>query len=127
MVSGDEVGKKALRRWVSSRGEKWVRDLILLRRADHVASGHDPSENPFADRLSRELDEVLEEGSAFTVQDLAVSGHEVMETLGLKPGPEVGAILRQLLERVLESPELNRKETLLELLRSYATKRESDS
>lgn len=121
MVFGDEVGKKAVRRWVAAYGEEWVRDLILLRRADHVASGGDPDDNPFADRLSRTLDEVVEEGSAFTVQDLAIGGREVMEATGLSPGPNVGAVLKQLLERVLEEPELNEEERLIELAREIAT------
>lgn len=120
MVQGPEVGKKALRRWLTAYGEAWVRDLIALRRADHVASGGDPDDNPFADRLSRELEEVLAEGSALTVRDLAVSGHDVMAVTGLPPGPAVGSILRGLLERVLEDPTLNERETLLALAAELA-------
>lgn len=120
MVSGDDVGKKAIRRWVAANGEAWVRDLILLRRADHIASGGDGDDNPFADRLSRELDEVVAEGSALGVQDLAINGRDVMEALGLEPGPRVGEILKSLLERVLEQPEINEAETLLALVKEMA-------
>lgn len=115
MVHGDDVGKKALRRWVGAHGEAWVRDLIALRRADHIASGGNADENPFADRLSRELDEVVAEGSALTVRDLAVNGHDVMSATGLKPGPAVGEVMQALLERVLDQPDLNERDTLLAL------------
>ena len=120
MVFGEEVGKKAVRRWVAANGEDWVRDLILLRRADHVASGGDPGDNPFADRLERLLDEVVAEGSAFTVRDLAIGGREVMAATGLAPGPKVGEVLQRLLERVLEAPELNEEKRLIELAREIA-------
>src|SRR5690606_38134771 len=108
MVSGPDVGKKAIRRWMAQAprlegeetGEPWVRRLIALRRADHIASGHGP-ENPFADLLERELAQVLEEQSAFTVRDLALDGHQVMEILQVEPGPQVGQALAYLLDRVL--------------------------
>lgn len=56
--------------------------------------------------------------SAFSVKDLKISGHDVMETLNIKPGSLVGAILKILFDRVLEDPVLNDKEKLLEILRS---------
>ncbi len=36
-----------------------------------------------------------------------------MQELGIKPGPIIGKILNQLLELVLENPELNEKSVLL--------------
>jgi hypothetical protein len=48
------------------------------------------------------------------VGDLAVDGNDLIRS-GLKPGPRFGRILDHLLERVLEDPALNRRDTLLEL------------
>lgn len=115
MVEGD-VTKKAVRRWLGAYGEAWVRDLVALRRADHLASGGDDAENSFPRRLETLLEEVLAEESAFTVRDLAIDGHDVMERAGIPPGPLVGEILNALLERVLEDPSLNDRETLLKLV-----------
>ena len=84
--------------------------------ADHVASGGDDVENSFPRRLEALLDEVLAEESAFTVRDLAIDGHDVMERAGIPPGPLVGDILNALLERVLEDPSLNERATLLQLV-----------
>jgi len=42
-----------------------------------------------------------------------------MQMLKIGPGPKVGEILKQLLEKVLDEPELNRQETLQSLARSY--------
>lgn len=115
MVEGD-VTKKAVRRWVGAYGEAWVRDLIALRRADHLASGGDDAENAFPRHLEALLEEVLAEKSAFTVKDLAIDGHDVMERAAIPPGPEVGEILDALLERVLDDPSMNDRETLLKLV-----------
>ena len=46
-----------------------------------------------------------------TLRQLAVSGRELME-LGMKPGRELGAMLSELLEYVLDDPERNTKENL---------------
>lgn len=48
------------------------------------------------------------------LSSLAISGRDLLEA-GLKEGPIIGEILRALHERVLDSPELNEKLTLLAL------------
>jgi len=55
---------------------------------------------------------------AFSVKDLKISGYDVMETLNIKPGNLVGSILKILFDKVLDNPELNNKEKLLEILRN---------
>ena len=52
--------------------------------------------------------------AAFSITDLAVNGKDVMEFLGIKPGPKVGQILKDLLQLVIEDPDLNTREALLE-------------
>lgn len=52
----------------------------------------------------------------FKITDLAVSGHDVMKKLNIKPGPEVGVILKGLLEKVLDDPTINDRNTLLKML-----------
>lgn len=47
---------------------------------------------------------------------LAVSGEDVMTSLGLQPGPGVGEALAYLKERVFRAPGLNRKDLLLAIL-----------
>ncbi len=52
-----------------------------------------------------------------SISDLAVTGNDLMRELRIPPGPEVGRLLRALLERVLDDPALNERGTLLELAR----------
>jgi hypothetical protein len=48
--------------------------------------------------------------------DLAIDGFKVMEVTGLKPGKEVGEILKYLMDCVLDDPELNDAEKLINLI-----------
>ena len=50
----------------------------------------------------------------YTISHLAVKGGDVMQTLNMPSGPQVGHILKYLLERVIENPEMNTREALLE-------------
>ena len=47
---------------------------------------------------------------------LAVTGNDLI-THGMKPGKQLGETLKNLLNLVLEHPELNQKETLLTILK----------
>ena len=49
-------------------------------------------------------------------QDLAINGHTVMETLGIRQGKEVGDILAQLMENVTDHPHLNTEKNLIAIM-----------
>lgn len=60
----------------------------------------------------RELyQEVLRKEECVTLRQLAVSGRDLMD-MGMKPGRELGSMLAELLEYVIDDPERNRKEIL---------------
>ena len=52
----------------------------------------------------------------FTVRDLKINGNDVMKELKLKPGPEVGKILNDLFEKVVNKEIENEKEALTSAL-----------
>jgi len=56
-------------------------------------------------------------GAPLTVADLAVSGDDLLEMSGRGPGRWVGEILDRLVDEVLERPDLNEREALLERAR----------
>jgi tRNA nucleotidyltransferase (CCA-adding enzyme) len=64
-------------------------------------------------RVSR----LLEGSVAMKEEDLAINGQKVMEVLEMSPGPQVGQILAELLDRVTEDPKLNSEKDLVSLLR----------
>lgn len=61
----------------------------------------------------KELKNILKSGECFSLKHLAVTGDDLL-ALGLK-GPELGEMLKFLLEYVMEYPDNNKREILLEL------------
>jgi tRNA nucleotidyltransferase/poly(A) polymerase len=108
-----------VRRWLADVTPALVNDLFRLRiamwRADPVPGG----ERDLVERW-RHAHRVRLERPPLTVSDLAISGAELKQ-LGLQPGPRFGALLRALLEEVIERPELNTREALLERVRAEST------
>ena len=47
-------------------------------------------------------------------KDMAINGKDLI-AMGMKPGKDLGNVLEQLFQLVLEQPELNQKEKLIEL------------
>ena len=50
------------------------------------------------------------------LSELAIGGKDLI-AIGVKPGPDMGRILKVLLDRVLEEPELNTREQLLAIVK----------
>jgi tRNA nucleotidyltransferase (CCA-adding enzyme) len=65
--------------------------------------------------LARRLRAEVRARPPLRTEDLAVDGRDLI-ALGLKPGPRFGRILDALMERVLEDPGLNRRDSLLALV-----------
>ena len=59
---------------------------------------------------------VLAAGRRAQRKHLHIGGGDVMQRLGVRPGPVIGQVLGKLLERVLEDPTLNEREALLRLV-----------
>ena len=51
-----------------------------------------------------------------TLHDLAVTGKDLMQ-IGMKPGRELGNMLNELLEWVIDDPKRNKKEILCEYVK----------
>ncbi|MGE5593340.1 MAG: CCA tRNA nucleotidyltransferase [Betaproteobacteria bacterium] len=113
---------KGIRRIVAALGIDTIWDLAKLREADRAAFGAGPGPGSNMAAFLARVKEVMAEGPALSVHDLAVSGHDVMRVLGVPEGPEVGKALARLLDAVLDKPELNSRENLLSLLQEMKMK-----
>lgn len=67
--------------------------------------------------VRRSSEEILSSGDCIHLKDLAITGRDLLET-GRRPGPEIGKILDRLFQVVLEDPQCNRREILLEMAES---------
>jgi tRNA nucleotidyltransferase (CCA-adding enzyme) len=106
----------ALRRWLRRVGPDGVADLFDLRIADSMGNGLKAANPAYLDDMAARIDRLLAGGAALSVAALAIDGRDVMEALGIGPGPAVGEALDALLEDVLDDAALNTREALLERL-----------
>ena len=114
----------AVRRLIRRVGPENIMDLMRFRRADIFAHGLDNQETILLNELEGRIKGQMQSSVPIKTQDLAINGHKVMETLRLSAGPEVGRILRELMEKVIDNPELNTKSRLITILEQ---KKSSDS
>ncbi len=103
-------------------GEEQIDDLMKLRIAD--ASSNPKSDfNPLElDELSKRIADVRAKEMALKINDLDITGEDLMQNFGLQPGPQIGRILNILLDKVIEEPLLNKKLDLLRLAKEELDK-----
>lgn len=118
---GARAGRRFLARLAHSPGgvEENVKALFDLREGDCRGGKTRDSEAVEATvEINRQFEstilKILASDTAFKVTDLAVDGHDLM-AVGLK-GEEIGQTLKELLEIVLDEPELNDCETLMQIV-----------
>ncbi len=106
----EEVTESSVRRLLVKIGLENVEDLIKVREADRIGSGR-PKAVPYKLRhLKYIIDKVSHD--PISAKMLKINGKDVMEELGIKPGPKVGLILNSLLAEVVDDPTKNTKEYL---------------
>lgn len=113
----------AVRRFISRVGRDLVDDLMNLRRADNIGSGL-ARDAGHVDELALRVAAELEARSPLTLSELAVDGDDLVNGLGLAPGPIVGELLEHLLGSVIADPSRNTRERLLAEARAWAICRE---
>ena len=103
-----------MRRMLARLGAPVCRALILLRCADAIGTGTaDAAEQTARCEAALSLLAQAEKGCS-SVSALAVSGRDLL-ALGMTPGPAVGAVLRRLLDAVLDGSAPNDRASLLKL------------
>ena len=118
MVGYDPVWSDgAVRRLIRRVGPENMDHLLSFRRADLLAHGLKGQKLKLLSELEKRIEGLSERPFVMKARDLAIDGHEVMEVLGLRPGPEVGEALEILMEKVTDGPELNTQERLIAILK----------
>lgn len=117
-----EWSDAAVRRFVARVGRDAVDDLIALRAADAAAVTGEHVDTRLLGRFAARVRSQIDEGQAITLRDLAIGGHDLMAA-GIPKGPLLGVVLEALLEAVLDDPELNDRERLIEMARRFYDER----
>lgn len=102
-----------IRRLIRRIGIENVDHMMALRTGDRLGSGSKASSWRLEELKQRIYDELHQ---PLKLTDMAVDGHDVMEELKIAPGPAIGKVLNTLFEDVLENPEHNTREYLLEAM-----------
>ena len=109
-----------VRRAVSKIGKHLFPYFLKVRKADILAKNPVKQAGSLEElrKLTVLYEEILEKEQAVSVKELAVDGKDLL-SVGIKQGKQIGEILNNLLEIVLEAPEKNEKETLLAYVREH--------
>lgn len=106
--------KRAVRRAASKVGKELFPLLLEVKQADLAAQSdyQRPQKEEWLRSLHDIYEQIQEEGDCLSLKDLAVTGRDLIAA-GMKPGPQLGQTLQNLLQLVLEDPSRNSKEYLL--------------
>lgn len=114
-IDGSE---KVIRRFLHRWGEDRLRLLLEVKRGDTLAHRKDMVRGRLDQirRTEQTLKKLLDEEACFSMHDLALNGNDLMAE-GYPSGKQMGAILSDLLEAVLDGRLRNDREELLSYLR----------
>ena len=114
----------AVRRFIIRVKPENIEDLFDLRLSDMYGMWNQKVEIKYSTsiglllELKERIKSELEKQNALSLKSLKVNGNDLME-LNIAFGKKIGEVLNHLLECVIEDPELNDKEKLLRIARSY--------
>ena len=109
-----DEGSKIMRRAMNRIGVEAFPDIFKVWEADLLAQSDYQREEKFA-RLKKNreaYEEVTANNECVSLKDLAVSGKDLI-VKGIPSGPAIGELLNKMLVEVIENPEANDKEYLL--------------
>lgn len=109
-----------MRRLVNQAGKEVMPYLFLIQQAD-ILSQSDYRREEKERRLQmakQDYEKVCAQKEAVCLKELHVTGKDLIQ-LGMKAGPGLGKMLQRLMDTVLEDPEKNEKEMLLEQAKEW--------
>lgn len=111
--------RKAIKRALNKMGESLLKDLIKVKWADMLSQNPVYAKERLMKLVETEniLNEIINQKECFSVKDLAINGKDLIMELGYKQGREIGYILNELLQMVMEDNSLNTKEKLIEIIK----------
>jgi tRNA nucleotidyltransferase (CCA-adding enzyme) len=116
---GRECTPALTRKAVSVMEEDFPR-LLEVMKADVLAQSDFQRDNKLdtIEKYGIEYERIVRDGECCSLKELAVGGRDLIAE-GMTPGPAMGEILGKLLDRVLEDPSLNDRDTLLSIAKEY--------
>ncbi len=125
-----DYSDKAIRRFIDKAGinRENIKNLknfplFKLRAAERLGNGF--KKIPVTDKqrdFERRIEQVFAETTALRVEDLVVSGKDIMSVFELEQSELVGKVLKHLLDKVMGDQKLNDRTELIKLSASYLSR-----
>lgn len=111
-----QLSERNVRRFISRLGADNFWDFISIRKADMAGQSDFRLEERKADLrfMTDTYNKIKENEQCLSLSDMKLSGKDLIE-MGASQGKKIGAVLKELFERVLDDPELNEHERLKEM------------
>lgn len=112
----------AVRRFIVKVGLENIDDLIDLRLADMYGKYNEPVRMHDTEschqliEFQERIKDIASKNNAFSLKDLKINGNDLIKE-GIPAGKQIGLILNELFECVLEDPEMNDRKKLIEIVR----------
>lgn len=115
--TGMKPDRRMVRRAMNKIGEDLFPMLFEVKKADIMAQSLLFREEKLncLEMWKKLYEEIMAQKECVSLKTLAVTGRDLIDR-GIKPGPELGETLERLLNVVLDHPEYNNKDYLLEML-----------
>jgi len=110
----------AVRRFIVRADRNCLEDLFDLRLADMYGMWNEKVDIRYSEsiklllELKDRIEKILKEQNALSLKDLAVNGKDLIAA-GIPAGKNLGLLLNELMNCVIEDPGLNNKEKLMEI------------
>jgi len=106
----------SVKRLINRVGVNLLPDLFELQRADALGSRFPEIRLKEINTVEEKTRDILQSKVPLSISELAVNGGDLMVEFSLIPGEKIGDMLKFLLDKTLENPELNSKEKLLAII-----------
>ena len=113
-----EPNARAVRRAVNKIGAEYFEQVMALWRADTLAQSSYERQQKLAhiDAVEQLYTEIMESNQCISLKTLEITGNDLI-ALGVPKGKQIGVLLNQLLEEVLQEPGHNTHEYLMQKAR----------
>lgn len=107
---------KSVRKVISEVGEALFFELLEVQKADAMGQNKIYLDNRMVkmDNIIEIYRKIKQENQCLKISDMAINGYDLID-LGIKHGKDIGNMLEYLFEYVLENPDKNDKQILIEL------------
>ncbi len=111
--------EKSIKKVINKVGDDSFLELIEVQKADAMSQNSVYLEERLVkfENIIKIYNKIKAESHCLSKKDLAVNGYDLI-SIGMKPGRELNNMLNYLLECVLENPELNDRQKLIDLVKN---------